>query len=327
MEQLPLISVIVPVYRVEQYLDKCVSSILSQTYDNLELILVDDGSPDRSGEICDRWAEADSRVRVIHQKNAGGGAARNAGLDAAGGEFISMIDSDDYIHPNMYRHLYDLMRDGVDIAECVIAQTEDDSLQMDDGSEAKITVFSCEEAMALHIRDELFCQTPPNKLYRRSAIGDVRFFVGTMIDDEFFTYRVIGNAQKLAHSTARMYAYRQQPGSVMHRKNPLKKLEGLRAKKRRLSYLRERLPKLVDPAKVELMLACIYGMQTILRDLEGDAREEAAQEIRDLIRDLQPINLDCADSAKQKLLIRAAVRCPEAVAKLLNFLIDIHILT
>ena len=327
MNRLPLISVIVPVYRVEQYLDKCVSSILAQTYDNLEVILVDDGSPDNSGILCDRWAERDARVRVIHQKNAGGGAARNAGLDVATGEFVSMIDSDDYLHPNLYQHLYSLMTDGVDIAECTIVPTEEDDLAMDDGSDAKITVADCAEAMALHIRDELFCQTPPNKLYRRSTIGDTRFFVGSMIDDEFFTYRVIGNARRLAHSSAGMYAYRQQPGSVMHQKNPVKKLEGLRAKKQRLAFLQEKLPDLVDIAKVELMLACIYAMQTILRDLKGAARKEASREIRDLIRDLQPLNLDCAESAKQKLLIRGAVHSPEAVARALNFLIDIHVLT
>lgn len=327
MSQLPLLSVIVPVYRVEQYLDKCISSILNQTYDNLELILVDDGSPDSSGAICDRWAERDSRVRVIHQKNAGGGAARNAGLDAARGEIIGMIDSDDYIHPNMYQHLYGLMQDGVDIAECVIVQTEDDFLVMDDGSDAKITVCSCEEAMALHIRDELFCQTPPNKLYRRSTIGDTRFFVGSMIDDEYFTYQLIGRARKLAHSSAKMYAYRQQPGSIMHRKNPVKKLEGLRAKAQRLEYLRERLPVLVDAAKAELMLACVYAMQDCIQNLEGTDREEAVREIREQIRKLQPLKLDSIESAKQKLLLRASVYQPKAVARLLNFLIDIHVLT
>lgn len=320
----PLISVIVPVYRVEQYLDRCVSSILSQTYENLEVILVDDGSPDGSGAICDRWAETDSRVRVIHQANAGGGAARNAGLDAASGEFISMIDSDDYIHPSLYDHLYGLMTQGVDIAECTIALTEDDDLQMDDGTDAEITLCTCREAMALHIRDELFCQTPPNKLWRRSTVGDIRFYVGSMIDDEFFTYRVIANAEKLVHSSARMYAYRQQPGSVMHKKNPVKKLEGLRAKQQRLELLKQRLPELVDMAKVELLLACIYAMQTWLRE---EDRKPAMEEIRSLIRNIRPVDLSCADSAKQKLLLQAAVRQPEAVARVLNFLFDIHVLT
>ena len=320
----PLISVIVPVYRVEQYLDKCVSSILSQTYENLEIILVDDGSPDSSGAICDRWAAADRRVRVIHQANAGGGAARNTGLDVASGEFVSMIDSDDYIHPNLYAHLYSLMTGGVDIAECTIALTEGDDLEMDDGTQAEVRICGCQEAMALHIRDELFCQTPPNKLWRRSTIGDIRFFVGSLIDDEYFTYRVIANAKKLAHSSARMYAYRQQPGSVMHRKDPVKKLEGLRAKEQRLDLLKRRMPEMEGVAKTELMLACIYAMQTWLREQD---RQEAMAEIRGLIRRLQPLDPACADSPRQKLLLWAAARQPELVARILNFLFDIHILT
>ena len=99
---MPLLSVIVPVYKVEAYLDECVESILNQTYTDLELILVDDGSPDRSGEMCDAWAERDSRVRVIHKPNGGVCSARNAGLDAARGEYAAFVDSDDWLDPGMY---------------------------------------------------------------------------------------------------------------------------------------------------------------------------------------------------------------------------------
>ena len=101
MKEMPLISVIVPVYRVEAYLDRCLESITGQTYRNLEIILVDDGSPDGSGAICDVWAARDSRIRVIHKENAGAGAARNTGLDVAAGEIVSMIDSDDYLQEHM----------------------------------------------------------------------------------------------------------------------------------------------------------------------------------------------------------------------------------
>ena len=101
MDALPLISVIVPVYRVEAYLDRCIRSIAEQTYSNLEIWLVDDGSPDNSGDICDRWAEKDSRIRVIHKTNAGAGAARNTALDGGRAELIAFVDSDDYLHPNL----------------------------------------------------------------------------------------------------------------------------------------------------------------------------------------------------------------------------------
>ena len=108
-----LISVIVPVYKVEPYLDKCVRSIVDQTYQNLEIILVDDGSPDRCGEICDAWAAKDSRIRVIHKENGGLSDARNAGMAVATGKYMGFVDSDDYIAPDMYR----LLLEGGTVAE------------------------------------------------------------------------------------------------------------------------------------------------------------------------------------------------------------------
>ena len=113
-----LISVIVPIYNVEKYLDKCVESIVTQTYKNLEIILVDDGSPDRCPEICDKWAEKDERIKVIHKKNGGLSDARNEGYAVSSGEYISFIDSDDYIDREFYAILSNALDNGTDIAEC-----------------------------------------------------------------------------------------------------------------------------------------------------------------------------------------------------------------
>ena len=327
MKDSPLISVIVPVYRVEQYLDRCLSSITEQTYRNLEIILVDDGSPDSSGAICDAWAAKDSRIRVIHKENAGAGAARNTALDMASGEIISMIDSDDYISPRMYQHLYSLMEEDVDIAECDILLTEQDDVPMDDGSSAQIRVCSREEAMELHIRDEIFCQTPPNKLYRRSAIGDVRFPVGNLIDDEFFTYRVIGNSRRLAHSSARMYAYRQQPGSAMHRAFSLKRLQGLEAKQQRLHYLQEQMPALVYEAKFDLFFTGMFLMQECLRSLKGEELQTARTVIHGVLKQITPLEPNPAASKMKNLLLKLAQIHFEGTCRLLNLLIDLHILT
>ena len=327
MNKLPLISVIVPVYNVEAYLDQCIRSITEQTYRNLEILLVDDGSPDNSGAICDAWAEKDSRIRVIHKENGGAGAARNTGLDAAQGEFVSMIDSDDYLEPHMYAHLYSLMDDGVDIAECTIGETESDSLQMDDGSQARIVTAGTAEAMRLHIRDEIFCQTPPNKLYRRSTIGDIRFPVGNLIDDEFFTYRVIGNAGRLAHSSARMYAYRQQPGSAMHKPYSLKRLQGLYAKQQRLEYLTEKMPELVYEAKFDLFFTCLYAMQGCLRALPEEEKQQARQIIGRIVAGITPLESNPQESKKKNMLLKLAQKNFEGTCRLLNFLIDIHVLT
>ena len=169
MTQLPLISVIVPVYKVENYLDCCVQSIVNQTYSNLEIILIDDGSPDASGAMCDAWAEKDSRIRVIHQENAGGGAARNAGLDAARGKRIAFVDSDDYIAPDCYQYLHTLLEEGADIAECDFVETErNDAVFGTDAGE--ISFYTPLEAMRCHIRDTAFRQLIWNKLYRRDLV-------------------------------------------------------------------------------------------------------------------------------------------------------------
>lgn len=327
MKDLPLISVIVPVYRVEAYLDRCLRSITEQTYRNLEIILVDDGSPDRSGNICDAWAEKDSRIRVVHKENAGAGAARNTALDLASGEIISMIDSDDYIEQHMYEHLYSLMQEDVDIAECDILETEQNDIPMDNGTGASVRVCSREEAMGLHIRDEIFCQTPPNKLYRRSALRDVRFPVGNLIDDEFFTYRVIGNARRLARSSARMYAYRQQPGSAMHKAFSLKRLQGLEAKVQRLCYLEEKMPSLVYEAKFDLFFTSLFLMQECLRSLKGEELQTARNYIHEVLMQITPLEANPAASRGKNILLKLGQQNFEAVCKILNFLIDIHILT
>ncbi|MBO7253349.1 MAG: glycosyltransferase [Oscillospiraceae bacterium] len=327
MSQLPLISVVVPVYKVEKYLDQCICSITQQTYRNLEIILVDDGSPDGSGAICDAWTRKDDRIRVIHKENAGAGAARNTALDEVQGELVSMIDSDDYIHPNMYAHLQSLMGPDVGIAECVVQMTELDDLQMDDGTNAQILSCNREEAMRLHILDKVFCQTPPNKLYRKEAIGDIRFPVGNLIDDEFFTYRVIGNCKRLVHSDAVMYAYRQQPGSAMHKPFSLKRLQGLQAKQQRLAYLKEKLPQLEYEAKFDLFFSCLYGMQACLKNLKGEQLKTGCEMIHGIISDCIPLEGNPQASKLKNVLLKMAQIHLEGTAWLLNMLIDLHILT
>ena len=160
-----LISIIVPVYKVEKYLDKCVQSIVDQTYQNLEIILVDDGSPDNCGAMCDVWAEKDSRIKVIHQENRGGGAARNAALNLSSGEYIAFVDSDDYIAPDMFDYLYSLLDDGGDIAECAYVNVVDDNYQF---VSTEDLVYTCavQEAMQEHIQDRFFRQLIWNRCWQ-----------------------------------------------------------------------------------------------------------------------------------------------------------------
>ena len=319
----PTISVIIPVYRVEAYLDACLASVTGQRYENLEILLVDDGSPDRCGQICDAWAAKDSRIRVIHKENGGAGQARNVALAQATGELIGFVDSDDYISPDLYAHLYSLMDGETDIAECAIAITEADDCPFDDGTQAKTVTCTVHEAMALHIQDRLFCQTPPNKLYRRQVVEGIFFPEGNLIDDEFWTYRVLGRARKLVHSEVRMYAYRQQPDSAMHKPFSRKRLQGMQAKLQRLEYLKERMPQLVDLAAEELWMTCLYAMQGSLKGLSGEELALAKQEIGAVAAQLPPV---VPDSGKRRMLLALARHSLPTAARLLNILIDLHIL-
>lgn len=316
MENMPLISIIVPVYKVEKYLDKCISSIVGQTYRNLEILLVDDGSPDRSGEICDTWAAKDSRIQVIHQQNAGGGAARNVALDRARGDLIGFIDSDDYMAPDMFEHLCGLLGQGADIAECGYLDVFDDNAVFDGNS--GVRTYTAQEAMAEHLRDRIFRQLIWNKLYRREVIGDIRFPVGTRIDDEFFTYRVLGNAKKLVRSEKVCYAYRQLGSSVMHSMSAQKRLQAVEAKVQRQGYIEKKFPELADLSMKDLWFTCIYQGQLSLREMD---KPEAQKTLEYLLNVLQRHPVDTSSyTAKEKFWLSLAQISLHGVCQLRNIL-------
>lgn len=322
----PLISVIVPVYKVEGYLDRCVTSLTGQTHRNLEILLVDDGSPDRCGEICDCWAEKDSRIRVIHQENRGAGAARNAALDVSRGELIGFVDSDDYIAPDFYSHLYSLLDEDTDISECGYLETQGDDAVFDTENPRPVS-YTPREAMEEHIRDRVFRQLIWNKLYRREVVESIRFPVGTGIDDEYFTYQALGKARRLVRSERILYAYRQQEDSIMHKPYSLKRLNGIRAKQQRLEYLEAHMPDLIPLAKNELLMSCLYGMQGTLRFLTGEERRQAEGFLKEALSSLKPIPRDLESGGKRKVLLRCAEGSLKGTAKVLNLLEDLHILT
>ena len=325
MEALPTISVIVPVYKVEQYLEKCLTTLTGQTYPNLQILLVEDGSPDGSGAICDAWAAKDSRIQVFHQANQGGGVARNTALDMAKGELLAFVDSDDYLHPEFYETLYALIAQGADIAECGYVEAVDDRAELGQGSREPIW-NTRQEAMAAHIRDTHYRQLIWNKLYRREVAAGIRFPVGTKIDDEYYTYQLLGNAGKLARIDWAGYAYRQNPGSVMHEGFSLKRVQSLEAKQQRLTYLSRRMPELVEEAKEDMVMTCLFIQQESLRTLKGEELSKASCLIREAMEGVIPLQSTPENGKLRRILLPLAQKDLEATARLLNFLIDIHIL-
>lgn len=212
----PVISVIVPVYNVEQFLPRCLDSIVEQTYRNLEIILVDDGSKDSSGAICDEYAAKDQRIRVFHDENRGVSAARNKGIDAAHGEYIAFVDSDDWIHPDFIRILTDMGQKHN--ADCVICGTEttDHQEPYRDCSKdtARVVAADMQGAMADHFRRTRVW----GRIYRRTLIGKIRFLEGiSLAEDAVFNLNVLcseENIQVTAIDT-KLYFYYERPGSAV----------------------------------------------------------------------------------------------------------------
>lgn len=209
-----IISVIVPVYNVAAYLPQCLYSILSQDHKNLEVILIDDGSTDDSGAICDRYAEKDSRLRVIHRKNGGAAAAKNTGLAIATGEYLSFVDSDDYLEPGSYRYMLEALRDtGADAGEFSFRDVYRNR------AEERILY---PERKLLTGQEYLIRYTESwtgallwNKLYKRSLFDGVFFEEGHKIDDEYFTYQGFFRADKVVCDERIVYNYRRRASSVM----------------------------------------------------------------------------------------------------------------
>lgn len=218
------ISVIVPVYKAEVYLHKCVDSIINQTHKNLEIILVNDGSPDNSGKICDDFSYQDYRIKVIHKKNEGSSCARNAGLDIATGDYISFVDSDDYINESMLETMLKKMLkfnlDVVEIKPNSIKKTSDsdDTFEIQDRVHAfkriiQNTVFS------------VWC-----RLYKKSLIDDLRFIPKIIHQDVFYTIDVLNRIDKIGYLNSKLYNYNSENESIIRSKYSLEKIRiGIRA--------------------------------------------------------------------------------------------------
>ncbi|WP_051145378.1 glycosyltransferase [Butyrivibrio fibrisolvens] len=235
------ISVIVPVYNVEKYVIKCVDSIINQTYKNLEIILVDDGSTDTSGEICDEYQKKDDRIKVFHTENRGLSCARNYGIKQATGEYIAFLDSDDYVYGSYIEDLYGLCKEcGADIAQCDFIFVLEDSAMLKEQIYNKVEIITGKEAV---IR---CCKQPNavkynvawNKLYKKKLFDDLQYPEGRIHEDEFTSYKLFFKADKVAVTSKYLHCYVQRKDSITDKKFDLKKLDRIDAYEERLAFLK-----------------------------------------------------------------------------------------
>ncbi len=218
-----IISVVIPVYNVEKYLGECIESVINQTYSNLQIILIDDGSTDSSGIICDQYSDKDKRITVVHQENAGAGAAKNRGLDLVKGKYFSIIDSDDYIELNMYEKMLDYINKfKVDIVQCLFKNVYvNDSIDSNYAIVHNYPVFYNSQKFLTELLYDWKYAIFANKIFKTELLKEIRFPVGRKIDDEFFTYKLVCNANKILNISDVLYNYRMRQSSVMNENSEL----------------------------------------------------------------------------------------------------------
>ena len=267
---MPNISVIVPVYKVEAFLDRCVSSILGQTYSDFELILVDDGSPDNCGAMCEEYAANYDFVHVIHQENGGLSAARNSGIDwvfaNSDSQWLAFVDSDDWVHREYLEYLYRCVQEtGAKISACGLYRTGGETLE---GEQP----FACQLLSA----DDYYCSETVhggvtavawNKLYHRSFFEQLRYPKGKLHEDEFTTYKAVYAAGQVAVTEARLYAYYQNPAGIMQSKWNPRRMHTLEAVEEQMAFARETgKERFLRKAALQYIYACYEQLNKIEKE-------------------------------------------------------------
>ena len=236
------ISIIVPVYKVEKYIERCINSILNQTFTDFELILVDDGSPDRCGAICDNYSKIDKRIKVIHKKNEGLSEARNVGIKVSTGEYIAFVDSDDFINKNMYKVLYEnAIKYEADISMCQFKYIYPDDV-IDESLEIyskEVLIYNNTQALEMLYKEKkLQFIVAWNKLYKKELFCDISYDYGKIHEDEFIIHELIYKSNIITFSLEEMYYYLQREGSIMKSNFNEKNLDILDALINRMNFFK-----------------------------------------------------------------------------------------
>ena len=237
-----LVTIIVPIYNVEKYLKECIESIINQTYKNLEIILVNDGSTDDSLKICMNYKKKDNRIVIINKTNGGLSDARNKGIDAANGKYICFVDSDDYISSAYVELLYNEARkNNTDIVLCGIKYVNDEKKILSEYAYKKNFVKSGKELLIDYYQENgVEVIVAWNKLYKRELFNTYRYNVGKIHEDEFLTYKILYNLDKVSIISDKLYYYRKNDTSIVNKKFNLKRLDLLEALENRMRFFKEK---------------------------------------------------------------------------------------
>lgn len=265
MNHLCLVSVIIPVYNAQAYLDVCMTGVINQSYHNLEILLIDDGSTDQSGALCDKWAETDSRVKVIHKENGGQADARNVALDICHGVYIVFVDADDCVHPELVAYLHQLLTEHcADLAICEYRYLTDCGSFLnhfqDDG---KIMCFSQKQALCELCDDTRFSSSPWAKMFRKEAFADIRFPVGHIFEDLGTVYKLFLKSNQVVFGQRALYDYMLRQNSTMTSVFQMRKLDAAFYAEEMCRTIVGRWPELEGIAQKRLFKEYAYCLRCI----------------------------------------------------------------
>lgn len=265
----PLVTVIVPVYNVQEYLVRCITSLINQTYRNIEIILVDDGSTDASGEMCDYYAQSDNRITVIHKENGGLADARNAAIDIMKGDYVTFVDSDDWIEKDYVEYLINLLiNNNAEISISPFFKVYENQKEIGKYTET-IDVVDNVEAIKLFLYQRKFTASAPCKMYRSDIFSSIRYPKGMYYEDMAVICQILDEVNKVVISNCPKYFYYQRENGIMHCEFNIRKMHRIKIAEEILGYISATHPELIGAAETRLFLASIQTYKDIPRkDIE-----------------------------------------------------------
>ena len=320
-ENMKLISIIIPVYNTEKYLERCLNSLIQQTVKKIEIILVDDGSTDNSGNICDVYAHNYGNIKVIHQMNRGQAAARNEGLKIASGKYIGFVDSDDWVKCDMYETMLEVIEnENCDVVECDYIQTDkfSQTTEVVADIERKPKIFSGDEILREHLQGTYFKSVIWNKLYRKEII-ECLFIENKHLEDIFWLYPVLANCKKGAHIYKNLYFYYQRPDSLSGEPYSLKKLEAVECAVERAKFIEKNRGALLPYAEANKIGLGLYHYQKLLLNLSLDRQGSNRKYIYNMVK-RNKSGWQNVVSWKQKMWLKMFIKFPEFTGRLRNYL-------
>ncbi len=315
------ISVIIPVYNIELYLEQCLDSVIDQTYRKLEIILIDDGSTDKSGVICDEYEIKDPRIIVIHQENAGAAAAKNAGLRKATGEYLAFVDGDDWLESFAYQTMINIMHEEkTDVVECAFRNVFPDRA-VDRKRYSDKKSFTNPDYMIRYSEDWM-CALTTNKLFRRTLFENIFFEEGHQIDDEFFTYQGVMNANYIIYSPVVIYNYRMRASSVMRNRTASERIlfDRLAYSTKRRQLVVERFPELKQIYDYSYLDSLLFWSKDSMATVP--VIKEIQRLIKCYFKDNDPCIMDFR--FRIKLLLTEKAKPSSIIAKKRSATIDIN---